>query len=69
VQAPTSQCKQRGSPEMYTTYIALMCDFFVKNPCSFKEEMQKSILVDDMEEYDSIVRNSVWDVVPRLEDK
>ena len=32
--------------------------------------MQQPIWVDVMvDEYDSIVRNSVWDVVPRLEDK
>ena len=32
--------------------------------------MQQPIWVDVMvEEYDSIVRNSVWDVVPRLENK
>ena len=32
--------------------------------------MQQPVWVDDMvEEYDSIVRNNVWDVVPRPEDK
>ena len=32
--------------------------------------MQQPIWVDaTVEEYDSIVRNSVWDVVPRLENK
>eukprot|EP00253_Pinus_taeda_P028592 PITA_28592 len=35
-----------------------------------KEVMQQSVWVDEMvEEYDSIVRNNVWDVVLRLEDK
>ena len=34
------------------------------------EAVQQSVWVDAMvEEYDSIVQNSVWDVVPRLEDK
>eukprot|EP00253_Pinus_taeda_P029069 PITA_29069 len=37
-------------------------------PSSFEETMQQSIWVDAMvDEYDSIVHNSVWDVVPRLE--
>ena len=32
--------------------------------------MQQSLWVDAMvDDYDSIVRNSVWDVVPRLENK
>jgi len=35
-------------------------------PSSFKEEVQQPVWVDVMvEEYDSIIRNSVWDVVPR----
>eukprot|EP00253_Pinus_taeda_P035507 PITA_35507 len=39
-------------------------------PSSFEEAVQQSTWVDAMvEEYDSIVRNSVWDVVPRLENK
>ena len=32
--------------------------------------MQKSLWVDSMvEEYDSIIRNNVWEVVARLTDK
>jgi hypothetical protein len=39
-------------------------------PSSFEEAVQQPIWVDAMvEEYDSIVRNSVWDVVPRPENK
>eukprot|EP00253_Pinus_taeda_P005840 PITA_05840 len=37
---------------------------------SFEKAVQKPVWVDGMvEEYDSIVRNSVWDVVPKLEDE
>ena len=39
-------------------------------PSSFKEVVQYLVWVDAMvDEYDSIVCNSVWDVVPRPEDK
>lgn len=39
-------------------------------PSSFEEGVQPLIWIDAMvEEYDSIVRNYVWDVVSRLEDK
>eukprot|EP00253_Pinus_taeda_P013578 PITA_13578 len=39
-------------------------------PSSFKEAVQQSVWVDAMvEEYDSIIRNSVWDVVPRPQGK
>lgn len=37
---------------------------------SFEEAVQQPLWVDAMvEEYDSIIRNNVWEVVPRLADK
>eukprot|EP00253_Pinus_taeda_P015858 PITA_15858 len=48
--------------------MALVGECVETKPSSFEEAMQQSIWVDAMvEEYESIVRNSVWDVVPRLE--
>ena len=39
-------------------------------PFSFQEAVQDPIWVDAMvEEYDSIVKNSAWEIVPRLVDK
>ena len=50
--------------------MALMSECVVTERSSFKEAVQQQVWVDAMvEEYDSIVHNSVWDVVPRLEDK
>eukprot|EP00253_Pinus_taeda_P027790 PITA_27790 len=47
-----------------------MDECVLTEPSSFKEAVQRPVWVDTkVEEYDSIVRNSVWDVVPRLEDK
>ena len=38
----------------------------VTEPYSFKEAVQEPTWVDAMvEEYDSIVRNSAWEIVPR----
>eukprot|EP00253_Pinus_taeda_P034424 PITA_34424 len=38
-------------------------------PSSFEEAVQQPVWVDAMvEEYDSIIQNSVWDVVPRSKD-
>jgi len=66
VGAPTSQCKQRRSPERDTKYMALMSRCVETKPSSFEEVVQQLVWVDVMvEEYDSIVRNNVWDVVPR----
>eukprot|EP00253_Pinus_taeda_P021914 PITA_21914 len=70
VGAPSSQCRERRSPKRYTGYMALAGECVETEPYSFEEAMQQSIWVDAMvEEYDSIVRISVWDVVPRLENK
>eukprot|EP00253_Pinus_taeda_P019780 PITA_19780 len=42
----------------------------VTKPYSYKEAVQQTVWVDAMvEEYDAIIHNSVWDVVPRPEDK
>jgi len=44
--------------------MALAGECVETKPSSFEEAMQQPIWVDAMvEEYDSIVRNSVWDVV------
>ena len=69
VGAPSSQHRQRRSPERYTGYMELMGACVVTEPSSFQEVVQRPFWVDAMVEYDSIVQNNVWDVVPRLEDK
>ena len=65
---PSSQRRQRRSPDRYIGYMALVGECVETEPSSFEEALQQPIWVDAMvEEYDSIVRNSVWDVVPRSE--
>eukprot|EP00253_Pinus_taeda_P028381 PITA_28381 len=60
VGAPTSQHRQRRSPKRYTGYMDFMGECVVTEPSSFKEAVQQLVWVDAMvEEYDSIVRNSV----------
>jgi hypothetical protein len=50
--------------------MALMRKCIVIEPSSFQEAVQDPTWVDAMvEEYDSIVKNSVWDIVPRPIDK
>ena len=70
VGAPTSQRRQRQSPDRFTGYMALMSKCIVKEPYSFEEAVEDPAWVDAMvEEYDSIVRNSAWDIVPRSKGK
>ena len=67
---PTSQFRKRRSPERYTRYMALVGECVVIEMSSFTEAVQQSVWVDAMEEeYDSIVRINVWDVVPRPKNK
>lgn len=60
VGAPSSQHRQRRSPERYTGYMALFGECVEIKASSFEEAVQQPSWVDAMvEEYDSIVRNSV----------
>ena len=70
VGSPTSQRRQRQSPDRYTGYMALMSKCIVTEPSSFEEAVEDPAWVDAMvEEYDSIVRNSAWEIVSRPEGK
>eukprot|EP00253_Pinus_taeda_P007101 PITA_07101 len=67
---PTAQRRQRQSPDRYTGYMALMSKCVVTEPSSFEEAVEDPAWVDAMvEEYDSIVKNSAWEIVPRQEGK
>ena len=50
--------------------MALMRKCIVTEPSSFEEAVENPAWVDAMvEDYDSIVRNSAWEIVLRLEGK
>ena len=64
VGAPTSQWRQISSLEWYTGYMALMSKGIEIEPSSFEEAIQQPMCVDAMvEKYDSIIKNSAWEVV------
>ena len=47
-----------------------MCDLVDQQPTSYEEDAQKKEWVKAMtEEYQSIMKNDVWDIVPKLENK
>ena len=51
-------------------YVALLCDFIDKEPSNYEEATEWKEWKDDMiKEYQSIMKNDVWDVVPRPEGK
>eukprot|EP00253_Pinus_taeda_P030052 PITA_30052 len=67
---PSSQRRQKRSPKRHTRYMALVGECVDIEPSSFEEVLQQPVWVDAMvEEYDSIIWNNVWDVVPRPQGK
>ena len=47
-----------------------MCDLVDKDPTCFEEETNKKEWVDAIvNEYQSIIKNDVWEIVPRPKDK
>jgi hypothetical protein len=50
--------------------MALMCNLLDEEPTCFEEAIQKKEWVDAMtEEYQSIIKNDVWEIVPRPKSK
>jgi hypothetical protein len=62
--------RQSKKPKPFTSYMALMCDLIENEPSFFEEAIQKKEWVDAMiEEYQSIIKNDVWEIVPRPKNK
>jgi hypothetical protein len=58
--------RQVKKPKTFSNYMSLMCDLLEKEPTCFEESIQKKELVNAMtEEYQSIIKNDVWEIVPR----
>jgi hypothetical protein len=57
-------------PNPFSIYTALMCDLLDEEPTCFEEAIQKKEWADSMtEEYQSIIKNNVWEIVPRPKSK
>jgi hypothetical protein len=68
--APEGTMRQSKKPKPFSSYMALICDLIEKEPTCFEEAIQKKEWVDAMtEEYQSIIKNDVWEVVPRPKNK
>jgi hypothetical protein len=62
--------RQVKRPKTFSSYMDLMCDLLEKDPNLFEEAIQKKELEDSMiEEYQYIIKNDVWEIVPRLKRK
>ena len=58
------------NPKPFSNYVALMCDLVDQEPTNYEEAIQKKEWEEAMtEEYQSIMKNDVWDIVPKPEGK
>ena len=62
--------RERKRTRSYSGYVPLLCDIIDKEPSNYEEATEKKEWKDVMiEEYQSIMKNDVWDVVPRPKGK
>ena len=62
--------RRSKGPDKFCNYLAVVTDITHSEPSSFKEAVDLRVWREAMvEEYDSIMRNEVWEVVPRPEGK
>ena len=68
--APDGSLRESKRPRTYSSYVALLLDIIDAEPSSFEEAVEKKVWKDAMhEEYQSIMKNDVLDVVLRPEGK
>jgi hypothetical protein len=67
---PEGTMRQVKKPNPFSYYMALMYDLLEKEPTCFEESIQKKEWEDAMtEEYQSIIKNDVWEIVHRPKSK
>jgi hypothetical protein len=63
--APKGAMRKVKKPKPFSSYMALMCDIIEKEPNFFEEDTKEKEWVDAMiEEYQSIIKNNVWEILP-----
>jgi hypothetical protein len=68
--APEKYFRESKKPKLYSIYFSCLCDRMDAEPSSYEEVAENKLWKDDMaEEYYSIMKNDVWDVVPRPKEK
>ena len=64
--APSGTFRESKNPNRYQGYLTAMSTIFQNEPSSFEEVVKHQVWKDAMnEEYELIMKNDVWDVVPR----
>jgi hypothetical protein len=67
---PKQAVRESKPPERFCSYIAMVSSIREFEPSTFEEASSRQVWRDAMmEEYNSIMKNDVWEVVPRPEGK
>jgi hypothetical protein len=62
--------RESKPPERFCSYIAMVSSIQESEPSTFEEATSRQVWRDSMmEEYNSIMKNDIWEVVPRPEGK
>lgn len=68
--APKGTFRESKRPHKFSSYVALMSEIINSEPSCVKEALNHQVWKDAMsKEYQSIVKNDVWDIVPRPKEK
>jgi hypothetical protein len=68
--APEGTMRKVKKPKPLSSYMALMCDLLENEPTFFEEAIHKKEWANAMtKEYQTIIKNDVWEIVPRLKSK
>jgi hypothetical protein len=68
--APRGTFRERKRPQRFSSYVATMSHIIDFEPSCYEEASSQQVWRDAMmEEYQSIIKNDVWDIVPRPKGK
>jgi len=68
--APSGTFRESNRPQRYSSYVALMAQISDAKPTIYEDVAKQQVWKDAMvEEYQSIMKNDVWEVVPRPKGK
>eukprot|EP00253_Pinus_taeda_P014831 PITA_14831 len=70
VARPKRRVRESKPPKQFCSYMAMVTSIVDSRPSSYEEVASQQVGKEAMmEEYSSIIKNDVWEVVPRLEGK
>ena len=68
--APEGSTRTSKRSKSFPNYVYLMCDIVDQEPTNYEEVVQTKEWVEEMkEEYHPIMKNDVWDILPKPRNK